>query len=94
MFRWMHPGLSDLLSSLSQYDNIRYAAYRLSSKLLCAGGALGCGAVPLPLAQSVLAHHGLASPATTLTPAELRCLTVECDHVLQVVLYKYCTESS
>ena len=31
---WIHPGVSQLLLSLDQFDTIRYAAYRLSTKLL------------------------------------------------------------
>ena len=31
---WIHPWVSQLLLSLDQFDTIRYAAYRLSTKLL------------------------------------------------------------
>ena len=34
LLSWIHPGLSQLLLSLDQFDTIRYAAYRLSTKLL------------------------------------------------------------
>ena len=32
--RWVHPGLAQCVAGLAKYDNIRYAAYRLSSKLI------------------------------------------------------------
>jgi len=70
--RWIHPGLSQLIYSLSKFDNIRYAAYRLSSKLLEVQVILGSSTVSLPLTQSVLAHHGLSSPSLVLDSQELR----------------------
>ena len=71
-FRWIHPGLSQLIYSLSKFDNIRYAAYRLSSKVLEVQVILGSSTVSLPLTQSVLAHHGLSSPSLVLDSQELR----------------------
>ena len=70
--RWVHPGLSRVVANLSKYDNIRYAAYRLSSKLIEVGRVLGCSGVSLGLVTSVLASHGLASPGLVLDPASLR----------------------
>ena len=70
--RWVHPGLSRVVVNLSKYDNIRYAAYRLSSKLIEVGRVLGCSGVSLGLVTSVLASHGLASPGLVLDPASLR----------------------
>jgi len=70
--RWIHPGLSQLIYSLSKFDNIRYAAYRLSSKLLEVQVILGSSSVSLPLTQSVLVHHGYSSPSLVLDSQELR----------------------
>merc|ERR1719445_516349 len=70
--RWVHPGLSRVVANLSKYDNIRYAAYRLSSKLIEVGRLLGCSGVSLGLVTSVLASHGLVNPSVILDPASLR----------------------
>ena len=70
--RWVHPGLSRVVANLSKYDNIRYAAYRLSSKLIEVGRVLGCSGVSLGLVTSVLASHGLVAPSVILDPASLR----------------------
>jgi len=70
--RWEHPGLSAFLSTLSQFDNIRYAAYRLSSKLLSLCDVLSTPSLPLALVVSVLTHHGLAGPSLVLDSSELR----------------------
>jgi len=70
--RWIHPGLSNLIYSLSKFDNIRYAAYRLSSKLLEVQVILGSATVCLKLTQSVLTHHGYSSPSLVLSSQELR----------------------
>jgi len=70
--RWVHPGLSQCVQNLSKYDNIRYAAYRLSSKLIEIQSILGSTSVSLALAQSVMSHHGLVSPTMILDWMELR----------------------
>jgi len=70
--RWVHPGLSRVVANLSKYDNIRYAAYRLSSKLIEVGRVLGCSSVSLGLVTTVLASHGLVNPSVVLDPASLR----------------------
>ena len=71
-FRWVHPGLSQCVYNLAKYDNIRYAAYRLSSKLIEIQTVLAASSVSLALTQSVLAHHGLSTPTMILDWAELR----------------------
>ena len=71
-FRWVHPGLAQCVHGLAKYDNIRYAAYRLSSKLIEIQTVLQSNSVSLALTQSVLAHHGLSTPSMLLDWAELR----------------------
>jgi len=70
--RWDHPGLSAVVESLCRYDNIRYAAYRLSSKLLALTESLGVSRIPLNDLVKVVCQQGVVAPSIILDSQHIR----------------------
>lgn len=57
--QWDHPKMIEILSSLSKFDDIRYAAYRLALKLRVIQKKLGLDLIYMHNLNAVFDQHSL-----------------------------------